>query len=110
MRGLPRDCINHILSYCNPSTTSNAYLVCQSWYHAVDRCTYLADKFYTLTDTFETRRRRWCPSSKLSNLEHDERFQKTEVMYIKADTPVVAWSGHLASHVALRKLDASFVF
>eukprot|EP00759_Apiculatamorpha_spiralis_P011059 PhF_6_TR18535/c0_g1_i1/m.27066 len=45
---LLRDCLNHILLFCDSSTTSVVHLVCRSWYHTVDRTVCVGDTFYFL--------------------------------------------------------------
>eukprot|EP00759_Apiculatamorpha_spiralis_P007558 PhF_6_TR14739/c0_g2_i1/m.23159 len=106
IRRLPRDCINHMLTYCDLSTTFNAYLVCRSWYHAVDRYLCLADAFYNLPETHRIRRRRWATSRALSStLQDDARFQRIEVLYLKiTDHSSTTWSGCLTSHPTLREV------
>eukprot|EP00759_Apiculatamorpha_spiralis_P027371 PhF_6_TR30176/c1_g2_i8/m.44296 len=76
---LPRDCMHHILQYCDPKTTCTSYLVCSFWYHAVDRCVCAMDAFYYLPSvslhTIATKCR-WSSSKLLSlqTLRHDERW------------------------------------
>eukprot|EP00759_Apiculatamorpha_spiralis_P042792 PhF_6_TR40626/c1_g2_i5/m.60960 len=83
MQRLPRDCVNHILSYCPQSTVSLAYLVCRSWYHAVDRYVCLGDTFYYLPEGIEVQYPRcFQPSTSLPALRENELFHHTEVMYV----------------------------
>eukprot|EP00759_Apiculatamorpha_spiralis_P021627 PhF_6_TR26295/c3_g2_i3/m.37712 len=78
----PQDCINHILSYCDTPTASVAYLVCRSWYHAVDRYVCLGDTFYNLPESFQPQKPRRFPSGSLHTLQTDIRLQETEVVYV----------------------------
>eukprot|EP00759_Apiculatamorpha_spiralis_P042789 PhF_6_TR40626/c1_g2_i14/m.60967 len=81
IRRLPHDCLNHIFSYC--PFPYHAYLVCRSWYHAVDRYVCLGDTFYYLPEGIDkVQKPRWFPSTSLPTLCNDERFQYTQVAYI----------------------------
>eukprot|EP00759_Apiculatamorpha_spiralis_P059304 PhF_6_TR984/c3_g4_i9/m.1919 len=105
---LPRDCVCYILQFCDPPTTSNAYLVCRPWYHAVDRIATLADKLYDLPQTFNIKQRRWFSSCSLPTLlEEDVRYHRTEVLYVKIlqhTIPVSTWSKYLTSCPSLREV------
>eukprot|EP00759_Apiculatamorpha_spiralis_P058283 PhF_6_TR9169/c2_g6_i1/m.14268 len=95
----PRDCINHVLTFCDPSTTSNAYLVSRSWYHAVDRYVCMADQMYQMPEHVELRRRRWFPSTSLPTFEDDARYRMTNVIYLQMTEdntiPVSVWPQYL---------------
>eukprot|EP00759_Apiculatamorpha_spiralis_P059303 PhF_6_TR984/c3_g4_i8/m.1917 len=105
---LPRDCVCYILQFCDPPTTSNVYLVCRPWYHAVDRIAILADKLYDLPQTFNIKQRRWFSSCSLPTLlEEDVQYHRTEVLYVKIlqhTIPVSTWSKYLTSCPSLREV------
>eukprot|EP00759_Apiculatamorpha_spiralis_P052368 PhF_6_TR5675/c0_g1_i1/m.8356 len=85
---LPQDCINHVLSFCEPTAASAVYLVCRSWYHSVDRHLCLADDFYYLPDTSKTIKYRWYrTSAKMDTLKKtDNRWAYIQTMYITVDS------------------------
>eukprot|EP00759_Apiculatamorpha_spiralis_P055173 PhF_6_TR7305/c2_g1_i3/m.10941 len=84
---LPRDCVYHIMEFTDVKTTLFMYLVCRSWYHAVDRLLMLADTFYYFPERFVSdilRHRKIppCPSNSLSSLHNDARWGHTNVMVL----------------------------
>eukprot|EP00759_Apiculatamorpha_spiralis_P059036 PhF_6_TR9626/c0_g1_i1/m.14870 len=108
VRDVPRECIAHTFTFCDAITTSNAYLVCRSWYHAVDRYACLADKIYDFPIQWEIQRhlRRWFPSASLTRFQDNSRqFQRTEVFYLEMSdhtVPVTDWPKYLNLCPALR--------
>eukprot|EP00759_Apiculatamorpha_spiralis_P048054 PhF_6_TR43406/c6_g5_i1/m.66666 len=105
---LPRDCIDHVLTFCDASTTSNAYLVCRSWYHAVDRYVCVADKIYDLPDTST----QWFPSSLLQMFEKKPLYQQASVTYLlmTEDHTVSMWPKYLSLCLALREVIVNVIF
>eukprot|EP00759_Apiculatamorpha_spiralis_P018782 PhF_6_TR25125/c0_g1_i4/m.34564 len=84
---LPSDCIGHIISFCPPSIASTCYLVCRSWYHAVDRYVCLGDTFYYLPESFVTEENHHgvFPSDLLHTLQDDIRWQHTRSFQLNMD-------------------------
>eukprot|EP00759_Apiculatamorpha_spiralis_P043530 PhF_6_TR40827/c1_g2_i17/m.61801 len=84
---LPRDCRSNILTYCETTTRSSVYLVCRSWYDAVDRNVYLMDKVYYFPESFIPShfRIQWFPSDRLHLLQqqHEELWGLIQIVYIK---------------------------
>eukprot|EP00759_Apiculatamorpha_spiralis_P042711 PhF_6_TR40589/c0_g1_i1/m.60873 len=98
---LPRDCVHDILTFCDPSTSSNTYLVCQSWYHAVDR---LADD---LPERIVIRNPRWFPSTSLPKLQELSQYQRTEFLYLRMvdrSISVDTWLSYLTLLPTLREV------
>eukprot|EP00759_Apiculatamorpha_spiralis_P042794 PhF_6_TR40626/c1_g2_i7/m.60962 len=84
IRRLPHDCLNHIFSYC--PFPYHAYLVCRSWYHAVDRYVCLGDTFYYLPEGIDkVQQPRWFPSTSLPTLQCTTMFQHTQVVYLEIE-------------------------
>eukprot|EP00759_Apiculatamorpha_spiralis_P050366 PhF_6_TR463/c5_g2_i2/m.194 len=108
MKRLPNDCVCHIISFCTPSMTSVCYLVCRSWYHAVDRYLCLGDNFYYVPESFQpkTEITRRFPIEELNTLRDDVRLQHTQVLYLTGEVSRFA-SSPWVSFRSLRKLDAS---
>eukprot|EP00759_Apiculatamorpha_spiralis_P042627 PhF_6_TR40550/c3_g1_i6/m.60784 len=85
----PRDCVQHVIQFTDTRTTLSMFMVCRSWYHAVDRYVLLADTFYYLPEMFKdvTIRRQKTPaciSSRLvSTLLDDVRWGYVAVMMLK---------------------------
>eukprot|EP00759_Apiculatamorpha_spiralis_P050365 PhF_6_TR463/c5_g2_i1/m.193 len=108
MKRLPNDCVCHIISFCTPSMTSVCYLVCRSWYHAVDRYLCLGDNFYYVPESFQpkTEITRRFPIEELNTLRDDVRLQHTQVMCLRV-TDISSNMSCLANYRSLRKLDVS---
>eukprot|EP00759_Apiculatamorpha_spiralis_P021549 PhF_6_TR26274/c4_g1_i2/m.37631 len=82
-----RDCIEHIMEYTDTETTLSMFLVCRSWYHAVDRVVLFGDTFYKIPETFVDdiiRRGKIppCLSRSLSTLQDDVRWGYVKVMVL----------------------------
>eukprot|EP00759_Apiculatamorpha_spiralis_P042622 PhF_6_TR40550/c3_g1_i1/m.60779 len=85
----PRDCVQHVIQFTDIRTTLSMFMVCRSWYHAVDRYVLLADTFYYLPEMFKDvmiRRQKTpaCISSTfVSTLLDDVRWGYVSVMMLK---------------------------
>eukprot|EP00759_Apiculatamorpha_spiralis_P058670 PhF_6_TR9259/c2_g1_i1/m.14676 len=84
----PRDCLQNVMQFTHTKTTLLMFLVCQSWYHAVDRFVLLGDTFYYLPEMFGDeiiRRRKFpaCVSTSVSTLQGDVRWNNVDVMVLK---------------------------
>eukprot|EP00759_Apiculatamorpha_spiralis_P042624 PhF_6_TR40550/c3_g1_i3/m.60781 len=88
----PRDCVQHVIQFTDTRTTLSMFMVCRSWYHAVDRYVLLADTFYYLPEMFKdvTIRRQKTPSCIrsrfVSTLLDDVRWGYVAVMMLKGLT------------------------
>eukprot|EP00759_Apiculatamorpha_spiralis_P043523 PhF_6_TR40827/c1_g2_i1/m.61789 len=84
---LPRDCRNRILTYCETTAQSNVYLVCRSWYDAVDRNVCLMDRVYYFPESFIPipNKIQWFPSDRLHLLQqrHEELWGLIQIVCIK---------------------------
>eukprot|EP00759_Apiculatamorpha_spiralis_P042623 PhF_6_TR40550/c3_g1_i2/m.60780 len=84
----PRDCVQNVIQFTT-RTTLSMFMVCRSWYHAVDRYVLLADTFYYLPEMFKDvmiRRQKTpaCISSTfVSTLLDDVRWGYVSVMMLK---------------------------
>eukprot|EP00759_Apiculatamorpha_spiralis_P022227 PhF_6_TR26547/c4_g2_i8/m.38387 len=84
---IPRDCIQYILQYTDTRTTLSMFLVCRSWYHAVDRILWLGHTFYYLPEMYgdDIIRRRTIPpciNTSLSRLQDDVRWGNVDAMVL----------------------------
>eukprot|EP00759_Apiculatamorpha_spiralis_P022220 PhF_6_TR26547/c4_g2_i3/m.38380/K10280/FBXL14; F-box and leucine-rich repeat protein 14 len=84
---IPRDCIQYILQYTDTRTTLSMFLVCRSWYHAVDRILWLGQAFYYLPEMYgdDIIRRRTIPpciNTSLSRLQDDVRWGNVNAMVL----------------------------
>eukprot|EP00759_Apiculatamorpha_spiralis_P018826 PhF_6_TR25142/c1_g1_i3/m.34613 len=92
---LPLDCIRHIHSMCDKSTSLTMFLVCRSWYHCVERYLCLADTYYNLPEAYRDPSpqhssdvHKWCNGSQLWKFkqERDERWNSVQVVRLEATT------------------------
>eukprot|EP00759_Apiculatamorpha_spiralis_P009863 PhF_6_TR16971/c0_g1_i1/m.25642/K10268/FBXL2_20; F-box and leucine-rich repeat protein 2/20 len=89
---LPRDCLQLIIMFSDESTTLSMFLVCRSWYNAVDRFLCLADDFYYLPEMFQSHFVRRpgnlrctiipLPSDAIPTLKQDPRWEYVQVMHV----------------------------
>eukprot|EP00759_Apiculatamorpha_spiralis_P042625 PhF_6_TR40550/c3_g1_i4/m.60782 len=82
----PRDCVQYVMQFTDTRTTLSMFMVCRSWYHAVDRYVLLGDTFYYLPEMFKdvTIQRQNTPACRfVSKLLEDVRWGYVAVMMLK---------------------------
>eukprot|EP00759_Apiculatamorpha_spiralis_P020224 PhF_6_TR25676/c2_g1_i1/m.36176 len=85
---VPRDCIQRIMDFTDTRTTLLMFLVCRSWYHAVDRTIWLGDTtYYHLPEMYRDailrcRKIPACVSTSSSSLQDDVRWGYVDVMVL----------------------------
>eukprot|EP00759_Apiculatamorpha_spiralis_P047001 PhF_6_TR42977/c0_g1_i11/m.65464 len=86
---IPQDCVDHVMQFTDAKTALSMFLVCRSWYHAVDRFLLLADDaLFSFPERFmlEMMRRQRIPpclTSSLPTLKSDARWDSIDAMIVK---------------------------